>query len=335
MVSVIMPTHNGERTIEAAMRSVMEQSFRNLELVVVDDGSTDGTAEIVGRLKMSDCRIRYILQRPCAGAASARNRGIRVSHGRYVAFLDDDDLWLPGKLERQVECLESHPDTALCFTQMHYDPGSWEGTICPLSNTQYSYLAEFQSNLIPILTVIVRRECLDAVGGFSTDLVLSQDYDLWLRLGQRYAFHFMPVPTAVYTVHPDSISRDIEKMRREGLKLLGRVPTNRTLGVTRWWKRRRLAQVRYELTRLLYERGAYAESAWECLKTVATDPSIGESIWNERGSKVWRRFQPYRLLGRCVAGMVFGREKADVKNRRGGADVRECAGVAEIGGKGQ
>ncbi len=316
LVSVIMPTHNGERTIEAAMQSVLAQEFRDLELIVVDDSSSDGTAAIVQRIQANDPRVLYIYQHPrLGGPGPSRNRALREARGKYVAFLDGDDVWLLGKLEQQVSWLEAHPETVLCFTQMYRDADSEERMVCPSSDTRYNYLAEFRGNLIPVLTVVMRRDCLEAVGGFSEDLGMSEDYDLWLRLGQRYAFHFLSEPTAIYTVHETSMSRNAVRMRRAWLKALRRVPINRRLGVTPWQKRRRLAQVRYDLARALYERGACAEGAWECVKTVTMDPGVGGSVWNERESKIWRRFQPYRLLAQCLVGMVFGREKADVKWR--------------------
>ncbi len=307
LVSVIMPTYNGERMIGEAIESVLAQDFRDLELIVVDDSSTDGTAAIVHRYTADDPRVRYVLQQPrTGGPGPARNVGLRAARGRYVAFLDHDDLWLPGKLALQAAYLDAHPETALYFTQMYAEEDG-RRTVWPWDGLRYSYLELFRGDVIPILTVLVRRECVEAVGGFSDDIAMSEDYDLWLRLGQRYAFHFEPGPTAVWRSVGSNLSQQKVRMRQATLKAVQRVPINGELGVSRWLKRRRIALERYTLARVFAESARYLEAAGELIKVAATDPGVGEDVGGQAGSALSRRLQPYRLLGRCLVGAVTGR----------------------------
>lgn len=188
-VSVILPTYNQTRYLAQAIESVLRQTIDDWELVVMDDGSTDQTREVVAPYTR-DPRIRYHVQSHQEGAA-ARNHGIRVSSGRYVAFLDADDVWLPEKLERQLRLLQAHPEAGLCYTLTRridaagrvldaaWPPGGYEGdVVAPL----------VRGSFIILSTVVVPRACGDRVGWFDESLPAfgAEDFDLWLRLARRY-----------------------------------------------------------------------------------------------------------------------------------------------------
>ena len=199
LVSVVIPAWNCSRWIDEALESVYSQTYRNLEIVVVDDGSTDDTAQILGR---HGDRIRYFHQ-PNAGTGAARNAGVAQARGELIAFLDNDDVWMPEKLERQVRALQGWPQCGLVFADGRRfneagvrpesllpsrlepwmdecrteDPEVFVGSLarefyfgCPISSAS---------------AVLARRSVIVAVGGFDEGLTITDDYDLWLRIARE------------------------------------------------------------------------------------------------------------------------------------------------------
>lgn len=213
LVSVILPTYNRAGLLPQAIDSVLKQSYPHLELVIVSDGSTDNTESVVSTF--TDPRIRFISQQHTGLPAAARNCGIAQAKGRYIAFCDDDDLWLRDKLQKQVAFMESCPDIGLCFgyTTMFGDT-QYRGS------TSHSFKRRvaiktfdelFLANTVPCLTVMVRRQCLEAVGVFDEDpdyRLAAEDYDLWLRIARAYKVVCMPQILGEYRVHRDNISKD-------------------------------------------------------------------------------------------------------------------------------
>ena len=197
LVSVIMPAYNAGRHVAESVRSVQAQTHAAWELVVVDDGSTDDTGEVVRRLAEEDARVRYV-RRPNGGQGAARNTGLGEARGRLVAFLDADDLWLPEKLEAQLAVLK-RAGVDLVYTDGHIF--SEEGDVSPDEQFRIlpgeargveMYRTLFDSNRVATLSVLVRREALDAVGLFDENRAYQncEDYDLWLRLAKRGAGFF-------------------------------------------------------------------------------------------------------------------------------------------------
>lgn len=196
-VSVVIPAYNSAATIVRAVESVLCQCEPNLEIIVVDDGSTDGTAELLA--------VRYpeqviVIRQENRGAAAARNRGIAAARGEYVAFLDADDEWMPEKLRLQIAQMEANLGAALCFADMsHWEHGR---------EVNSSYLRErgmgacggsifnhlLQECFIFTPTVVVRRTVFEAVGSFDESLRICEDYDLWLRIAERFELIFVDAP---------------------------------------------------------------------------------------------------------------------------------------------
>lgn len=217
-VSVIMPARNAARFIAAAIDSVITQCFSRWELIVVDDGSEDDTAQIAGRYAALDTRIR-LLRLPHRRLAEARNAGIRASSAPWVAFLDSDDLWHPEKLSRQV-AISNSGIADLIFTgcRMFFSDeppgrpscqvsGSWSGA------EMYRLLAD--RNRFAVSSVMVSREALDCSGLFDADprCFGVEDYDLWLTLARNgIRFHGLPDLLTSYRVHEGSLSRNVRLM---------------------------------------------------------------------------------------------------------------------------
>jgi glycosyltransferase involved in cell wall biosynthesis len=196
-VSVVLPTYNRAHLVGRAIQSVLSQTYGNLELIIVDDGSTDRTREVIGDFQ--DKRIRYLWHAHNTGAAAARKRGIRASGGRYVAFLDSDDEWMPGKLERQMEVFaEASPVTGIVHTgvwrprgnRKRYHPSS----LRRLAGVIPSKIRRLQGNVhcalqrgnwVTTQAAMVRRECFEEVGGFDELLSRLEEWELWLRISTR------------------------------------------------------------------------------------------------------------------------------------------------------
>ena len=195
-VSVVLPTYNRAAVLGRAIRSVLAQTYEDFELIVVDDASTDDTAEVIQSL--GDPRLRYLRHEVNKGGAAARNTGIAAASGDFIAFQDSDDEWLPDKLARQVSCME--PVTAsigavYCAMtrregeQMVRIPGPH---IARCDGDLSSAL--LYENFIGTPTLLVRRECLNRIGLFWPDLPRFQDWELVIRLARSYSIRFIAEP---------------------------------------------------------------------------------------------------------------------------------------------
>lgn len=214
-VSVIIPTFNRARLVERAMRSVLAQTIEDFEIIVIDDASTDNTRWVVDRI--DDSRIRYLHHESNRGGAAARNSGIEVATGTYIAFLDSDDRWLPHKLERQIPLLSSQPNVGLAYSgyEVVDDVGRVIERVTPRFRGQlYSLL--LRRNCMGASTVVVRAACLNRIGGFDERLPSCQDWDLWIRCARHYRVDYIPEPLMQYTRSTQSIriSRDVESSIR-------------------------------------------------------------------------------------------------------------------------
>lgn len=186
-VSVIIPTYNRARFIEEAIKSVLAQDFEDYEIIVVDDGSNDNTREIVKSFKNK--KIRYFFQEN-KGRSKARNRAISLAQGQYLAFLDSDDVFLPGKLTKQVKCLDEHPKIGMVYASAltmdengHKLKKKYRATS---SGFIYKEVAFTVPLLIIVPTVMVRKEVIDKVGGFDEKMHSFEDVDLWRRISKEF-----------------------------------------------------------------------------------------------------------------------------------------------------
>jgi glycosyltransferase involved in cell wall biosynthesis len=202
-VSVVIPAFNRSTLVTQAVDSVLAQTYTDYEIIVVDDGSTDDTK---AALAQYGDRVRYIYQEN-RGASAARNAGVRNAKGRYIAFLDSDDLWLPAKLEKQVAVLEECPDVALVYSNISYcDDGG--------RRTRNAYRAHmFPTGYVPeeVLlwkamcghppTWLIRRSCFDQIGYLDTSLAMSEDRDFSLRVAMKYKIHGIPEALTIVRQH--------------------------------------------------------------------------------------------------------------------------------------
>lgn len=213
-VSVIIPTYNTEKYIAETLGSVLNQTYDDFEIIVVDDESKDSTITILEKYQENyPGKVRLIKKRN-GGPASARNKGIEAAKGEYIAFNDADDLWVPTKLAKQISYFEScGPDVGMVYTDARkFDE---EGVWTLPSNMQHRYMEGkvykelLKSNFIPNQSVIVRKACFDVTGLMdeSTDLISSEDYEMWLRIAGNFEIKFLDEILSLYREHSEGINK--------------------------------------------------------------------------------------------------------------------------------
>lgn len=219
VVSVVIPAYNVAWCIRRAVDSVLGQNFGRCELIVVNDGSTDQTAEVLAAYGE---KLRAIDQ-PNRGMSAARNAGIRSAGGMYIAFLDADDWWLPGKISRQVELMESRPEVGFCSTAARVEDG--DGRLlnqwgCAQSNTNMLETLFARNAAIAggCSAVMVRRGLFDRVGMFDETLGGFEDPDLWMRLAAVSGYACIDETLAVILRRERSVSRNLDSMRSAALR---------------------------------------------------------------------------------------------------------------------
>ena len=215
MISVIMPTYNRSKTIKRAIDSVLNQTYSDIELIIVDDCSSDNTDEIVSLIK--DNRIKYYKLESNRGACFARNYGISKACGNYIAFQDADDEWISNKLEVQISNIDSNKSDMDFCDFIRFDDSNFE--LLPSKKTKKVInklgveRALRYGNFISTQLLLIRKECLDEIK-FDVSLPRLQDYDLVLQLSSKYKFSYSAIPLAIIYVQGDSISKSFEKLNK-------------------------------------------------------------------------------------------------------------------------
>jgi glycosyltransferase involved in cell wall biosynthesis len=224
VVSVVIPTYDRRHLVTEAVWSAVSQDVEGLEIIVVDDGSSDGTADHLGALGIPLTLLRL----PHSGViARVRNAGIRQASGPLIAFLDSDDLWLPGKLRRQLDYLAAHPEVGVVYTDQYRQRGD---RILPRTRfddfpprARVVWRDTLRGLCVQTSSVVVRREIFDAAGLFDEDLLLYEDADLWSRMSEVCQFGAVTEPLVLYRcdVDPAHLQDDARlgaRMAREYLR---------------------------------------------------------------------------------------------------------------------
>jgi glycosyltransferase involved in cell wall biosynthesis len=225
LVSVIIPTHNRSRLLRLAVESVLAQTYPHVEVIVVDDGSTDDTAEVMAQYAGRVTHIRQANQ----GVAAARNRGIRAASGEYLTCLDDDDLLLPTKIERQVRVLVSQPEVSLVHCRFYFANGDGDNLYKAKLLPEGKILKELiGNNFIWSGAPLIRRHCFDQVGLFDEEISsVTADWDMWLRIARAgYRFACVQETLGVYRVHQHSMMSDVAKLEHGVFAVLERAFSN-------------------------------------------------------------------------------------------------------------
>lgn len=260
LISVVIPLYNKADSIGATLRTVLAQTFTDFEVVVVDDGSTDGSADAV--LSVTDQRVRLV-QQPNGGVSAARNRGIAEARGTYIAFLDADDEWLPGYLAKQADMIKRYPDCAVFVSNYAYkdELGRLKPTVINEVSFQEShgilnnYFVVASKSDPPMWTsaIVVEKQSLEKIGMFPIGIATGEDLLVWARLAVNYkivfnkemdALYFTPT-TGTYRIDPKdmSLKNDIVRMHLHQL-LYESKPKGWNLYLSFWDKMRAVINMR-------------------------------------------------------------------------------------------
>ena len=257
LVSVVIPTHDRRDFLLEAIESVQGQTYKSHEIIVVDDGSTDGTGQTI-RERAPGVRV---IRQPHRGVSAARNRGIREARGDYIAFLDSDDLWLPRKLEMEMEVFLENPDALVCHTDEIWIR---RGVRVNPMNKHKKYGGWIYPRCLPLCiispsAVILKREVFEVVGLFDETLPACEDYDLWLRVTARFPVHYVEKPLIVKRGgHDDQLSRAFWGMDRFRIYAMAKMLDSGIL--PRPWHLKTLEELRKKC--LIFIKGAEKRGKW-------------------------------------------------------------------------
>ena len=220
LVSVIIPAYNKSQLTVKTVDSVLAQTYRNIEIIVVDDGSTDDTGLLLGAF--TD-KIKYVYKKN-GGACSARNLGLRQAGGAYISFLDCDDLYEPQKIQRCVEYLEKNGRFGFVHTAAYFidEKDQVIGTYDHPKSQRTGLVASelIMGNFICNSTAVIRKRCLDKVGGFDETIFPPADWDLWLRLSERFEVGYLDQPLTKYRVTDNYTFRYLERSKADEQKVV-------------------------------------------------------------------------------------------------------------------
>lgn len=214
VVSVAMVVRNMERFVAEAIESILDQTFRDLEFVIVDFGSTDRSLSIISQYQEEDCRIKLHVIAPCS-LPEARNASLQFTRGRYIALMDADDVAFPDRLERQIAYLENHAEIALLGGAIECTDSSGIRQFTrqfPLTDGDIR-TALLRGTVLHQTTVMLRREVLDTIKGYRRAFALAEDYDLWLRVVEHFQVTNLAEPLVYYRLHSDQVS--VRRLRQE------------------------------------------------------------------------------------------------------------------------
>lgn len=222
LVSVVTATYNMAGYIAETLDSILAQDYPHLESIVIDDGSTDDTAEVLAPYEAAG-KVRVVRQQN-AGQTVAKNRGIAESRGEFVAFCDADDTWRADKLSKQVAAFRQDADIAVVFSDINTIDGNGDPYDMPPMKRVGGRItaALLVDNFIPFPSSIVRASVLEEVRGFDESLSMSIDYDLWLRISLRYSMHYIPEPLANYRIWEGQMSKKMGERLDNFFRLLER-----------------------------------------------------------------------------------------------------------------
>lgn len=220
LVSVIIPVYNGEKTIRETIFSVLNQTYKNIELIVINDGSLDLTLNVIYTIK--DSRLK-VFSYEKSGVSTSRNRGIERASGQFISFLDADDIWTPEKVEKQLKALQANPQASVAYSWVDYidENGDFfrHGNHITMNGNAYKKML-IQNILENGSNPLIRRQALINVGNFDPSLKFAEDWDMWLRLASRYDFVTVPHADVLYRMSFSSVSTNVLEMEKACLKFI-------------------------------------------------------------------------------------------------------------------
>jgi glycosyltransferase involved in cell wall biosynthesis len=271
LVSVVVITYNAAEYVAHAIESVLQQTWKNLELIVVDDGSTVETPQVVGRF--GDHRLKYVRQ-DNQGPNAARNRGIGESRGEFVAFLDADDWWLPDKICRQVSVAAANPNAGLVYSlAISVDVSGKENarTESIVTGRVVDQLLLGQCIAGSASSAMVRRKTIDSVGMFDASLQYAEDWEYWIRIASQFDVACVPEYDVYLLSRPGSRGKNALATRDQSLQFIHDALDRYAPGRP-WFRRTALAQLHYVASYNFWVSGYLWEARRETLKSLIYNP---------------------------------------------------------------
>lgn len=272
-ISVIIPTFNNSHFIIDAIRSIINQTYAEYEIIVINDGSIDDTEEA---LKPYYHKIRYFYKNN-GGVASARNYGIKESKGDYIAFLDSDDYWLTQKLEEVNKFIINYPSIGLFYSNA-YQVGRTGKVIGVFKSQDFDsklYFKILLNNFIPASSVVVKKEVFDTCGLFFEHFEAAaggEDWDMWIRIAKKYKIKLIDKPLICYRVHQSNVSKkDFEKLNRDVLLILERALKNE-IGIARKFKNKIYSNAFFHRGRRCLMAFLFKEARKELSQSIRLNP---------------------------------------------------------------
>lgn len=232
LVSVLVPSYNAERYLPESVPSVLAQTWKRLEVIVIDDGSVDSTAAVAAELARTDDRVR-VVRREHRGVSAARNAGFAELRGELLCLLDADDIFLPDKLERQVAFLKLFPSVDLVFSDLYFSDGDLTPSLYVCRRPPVDPLEDvlLYRNWLPMMVPLLRTSLLRRVGGFDETLTHAEDWDFWFRASRCGRMAYLPGPVGVCRRHGTQASNDWDRTRDGSLRVVAK---HRTPGSREW-----------------------------------------------------------------------------------------------------
>jgi len=278
LVSVVIATYNMAQYLPQAIESVLAQTWEPLELIIIDDGSTDGTASVVAPF-LKDARVQYLPQKNL-GQPKAKNAGINACKGKYIGFCDGDDIWEPNKLSIQIPKLEADPTIGVVYSTVTQIDATGmvvndEGHVGYSGKITDELLIH---NFIPFGTAVVRKRCLEQCGIFDENLPMGIDWDLWLRISLHWSFLFIPQPTYRYRVWPGQMSKNHRGRYKNAVAILEKFFLENPNSASNAVKRRAWSDTYCgRAASVSRAERKIAEPLQDALRAVFTDPLYGRA----------------------------------------------------------
>jgi glycosyltransferase involved in cell wall biosynthesis len=280
-VSILLTCYNHLRFLPEAVEGVRSQTFKDYEIIAIDDGSTDGSREWLA----DQPGIRTIFNEQNLGTYGTLNVGLQAASGEFIAILNDDDVWMPAKLDRQLELFAAHPKIGLCHTGGYFIdgdgnemPGSPLGFAFPRFATGDVLLGLVYENKIIASAALARRECFEKLGGFNESYFGSGDWEMWFRIAEQYHVGFVDEPLTLYRVHGTNASKKLEKIWIDDERL-------------REWMAPRIEEMRGRFSDEDVRRAmAFNQAALGTVRTLNGKPGAGRAAY---AASI--RLQPNRL----------------------------------------
>lgn len=288
LVSVVTATYNMAGYIAETLDSILGQDYANIESIVIDDGSTDNTLEVL-QPYLETGRVRVVRQEN-SGQTVAKNRGIAESRGEFIAFCDADDTWRADKLTLQLAAFDLDPNIAVVFSDINCIDGNGDHyEIPPMQRVGGKITADLlKDNFIPFPTSMARAEVLEAVGGFDESLSMSIDYDLWLRISVDHLMHHIPEPLANYRIWEGQMSKKLGERLDNFFLLLDRFLTAHPNCVTEAEKDRAWAHALVTRGQWHAEEGRKSEAMGDYGRAMK-HRVFDERLWRRIGALVLNR----------------------------------------------